>query len=220
MYIDASSWTDWYYIDLGFVARNKAMNAGFDASSAFVRYPIPTDSIPHSDIAAEGKAPGIYTYWYDVFGSGLANHEFRHFQPTQSQPEPPSWSIAIHRNNVRTNGGRVFETDYESMDELPESSKAFRNADFQADTWNETDVWVTQTEMMNGMIGNQGITINKVLSSWLHIDLPPVPPVFTLNRHVFIVQLADSSYAALQLANYQDAVGNKCHMTINYRYPY
>lgn len=29
----------------------------------------------------------------------------------------------------------------------------------------------------------------------------------------------DGEYAALQLENYQNALGTKCHLTINYRYP-
>jgi hypothetical protein len=106
------------------------------------------------------------------------------------------------------------------MNDLPESSEAFADATFTEDEWNELDVWTVQAQMLQGLIGNQGIKINPVLSSWLKVSLPPVPPVFTLNNHVFIVRFEDGTHAAIQLENYQNAAGVKCHLTINYKYPY
>jgi hypothetical protein len=52
------------------------------------------------------------------------------------------------------------------------------------------------------------------------VHIPPVPPVFTLNSHVFILRLKNGTCAALQLENYQNAAGKKCFLTINYKYPY
>jgi len=208
LYVDASSWTDWYYIDLA------------DAKKGFVREEIPQEGDQQSMNPPSSKAEGLYTYWYDVFGEGLSKHEFRCFTPTEKQPEPESWHIAVHRNNVRTNGGAVYETSYTSINDLPESSEAFADATFTEDEWNELDVWTVQAQMLQGLIGNQGIKINPVLSSWLKVSLPPVPPVFTLNNHVFIVRFEDDTYAALQLENYQNTAGVKCHLIINYKYPY
>ena len=208
LYVDASSWTDWYYIDLEHVAQG------------FVKMEIPTkESSALSPQPSTLNSPGLYTYWYDVFGEGLSKYEFRSFTPTVPQPEPEHWHIAIHRNNVRTNGGAVYETDFTSMDDLPKSSEAFVEATFTPDEWNERDVWTIQGQMLNGLIGNQGININNVLSSWLTVTMPP-PPVFTLNRHVFIVRFDDGTYAAFQLKNYLSASGVKCCLTINYKYPY
>ena len=126
----------------------------------------------------------------------------------------------MHRNNVRTNGGAAYETSYTSMSELPESSEAFADATFTPDTWNELDVWTIREQMLQGFVGNQGIQVNPVLSSWLKLEIPPVPPAFTLNNHVFIVRFDDGTYAAIQLENYQNAAGVKCCLTINYKYPY
>lgn len=72
--------------------------------------------------------------------------------------------------------------------------------------------------MLNGLIGNQGIEINPVLSSWLTVSIPPIPPVFTLNNHVFIVRFSDGTHAALQLENYLSATGTKCCLAINIRF--
>ncbi|MDE5550640.1 MAG: HmuY family protein, partial [Bacteroidaceae bacterium] len=52
------------------------------------------------------------------------------------------------------------------------------------------------------------------------MDIPPMPPTFKLNNHVFIVRFADDTYAAIQLENYQSPTGTKCCLTINYKYPY
>ena len=164
--------------------------------------------------------PGIYTYWYDVFGAGLSNHEFRGFTSTAAQSEPDEWHIAVHRNNVRTNGGAAYETSYTSMYELPESSKAFADVTFTPDQWNQLDVWIIREQMLQGLIGNQGIEVNPVLSSWLKVDIPPIPPTFTLNNHVFIIRFDDGTFAAIQLENYQSPAGTKCCLTINYKYPY
>ena len=210
LYVDASSWTEWYYIDL------------LDTNKEWVSMSIPTEKLPtlNSQPSALNPQPGIYTYWYDVFGAGLSNHEFQSFTPTAEQPEPEKWHISVHRNNVRTNGGAAYETSYTSMSELPESSEAFADATFTPDTWNELDVWTIREQMLQGFVGNQGIRVNPVLSSWLKLEIPPVPPAFTLNNHVFIVRFDDGTYAAIQLENYQNAAGVKCCLTINYKYPY
>ena len=218
LYVDASSWLHWYYLDFNTANRNFSEGK---TSSAFVRYEIPTKELNHSaNSTSTTNRAGIYTYWYDVFGTGLSNHEFRSFTPTAPQSAPASWHIAVHRNNVRTNGGAVYETTYTSMNELPESSEAFKDETFMPDAWNETDVWTVQGKMLNGLIGNQGIDVNPVLSKWLSVSIPPLPPAFTLNTHVFIVRFSDNTYAALQLEDYVSTIGTKCCLTINYKYPY
>ena len=217
LYIDASSWTDWFFIDFNAANRNFAEGG---TGSAFVKMGIPLgDAETKSTKEHPVQQTGIYTYWYDVFGKGVSNNEFDSFKPAEAQPEPETWHIAVHRNNVRTNGGAVYETTYTSMKSLPESSEAFADATFTEDEWNELDVWTIQKQMLNGLIGNQGIAINPVLSRWLSVEFPP-PPTFKLNNHVFIVRFNDGTYAAVQLENYQNPAGVKCWLTINYKYPY
>lgn len=211
LYIDASDWQKWHYIDFKALTD---LSEDANPSSLWQTLPIPTKSADVSD----GKT-GIYTYWYDVFGSGLSNHEFREFRPTGPQRQPEFWTIAVHRNNVRTNGCEVAATEFSSMDQLPDNREYYENLTFTSDEWNETDVWIIQDRMLSGLIGNQGIEINSVLSSWLTVALPPIPPQFTLDNRVFIMRTPDGEYAALQLENYQNALGTKCHLTINYRYP-
>ena len=106
------------------------------------------------------------------------------------------------------------------MEDLPESSSFFSEKPFVEDEWSETDVWVLRNQMLNGIIGNQGIKVNRTLSKWLTVEIPPMPPTFVLNNHIFILRLSDGTYAALQLENYQNEMGVKCILTINYIYPY
>lgn len=101
LYIDASDWTRWHYLDLDALADSVSANPGYNTSAAWVTMDIPTDP---SDTAAGDTPTGIYTYWYDVFGQGIGKYEYRDSYPTAPQPEPADWTLAVHRNNVRTNG--------------------------------------------------------------------------------------------------------------------
>lgn len=249
--VDATSWTDWYYIDFDSLATlaeaaaanptdTVAQSALRHAQTTFTPWPIPTDTLS-APLPPEGTgeasppegtgeasppketgeaSPGIYTYWYDCFGEGLTNNRFDAYYPTAPQPEPDHWSIAIHRNNVRTNGAEVLETSYTSIDDLPLASSTFTGLPFTPDTWTENQVWVDQSRLLQEYVGNQGIRINTVLSSWLTVSLPPIPPAFTLNSHVFLVRFPNGKVAALQLVNYMNTAGVKCHLTIKYKYPY
>ena len=217
--VNASSWKDWYYVDfdsLQMYIERKDTAGLLKAQTNFTHYAIPTNLTSGS---GDGKT-GMYTYWFDVIGKGISVNEKRGFTATDAQPEPQSWSLAFHRNNVRTKGGAVLETKYTSLNELPKNSSYFLGATFQEDEWTENEVWVDQSQMLMSLIGCQGIRINKVLSSWLKIEIPPMPPAFTMNSHVFIVRLKNNKYAALQLENYIGADGTKCWLRINYKYPY
>lgn len=214
LYIDASSWTHWHFIDLDEVVERTETDSLYKPNSSWVSYSIPTGQ----SSVTEGK-DGIYTYWYDVFGEGISKCEFRDYYPTEAQLMPGSWTFAVHRNNVMTNGCMVAKTDFDSFDQLPADKSAYDALTYVGDTWNESDVWVIQDQMLLGLIGCQGITVNECLSSWLNVEIPPVPPAFTLNSKVFILKTPEGKLAALQLENYQSATGTKCVLTINYKYP-
>lgn len=219
IYMDATDWHNWYYVDFDSLAQYIANGDSaklIEAQTKFTPYPIP---LAHAQMPADSKS-GIYTYWFDVFGKGISNNKQQSFMPTAAQTEPPSWSIAIHRNNVRTNGGAVLATNYKSISDLPASSKEFTGASFVPDEWTQNEVWVDQSKMLQSLIGCQGIKINRVLSSWLRLDIPPMPPAFSIDTHVFLIRFANAKVAAVQLQNYMNADGTKCWLTINYKYPY
>lgn len=201
IYVDATSWTKWHYIR-------------FNDNSLVGSYDVPTAPVESFD----ADQTGIYTYWYDVFGEGISKHEFRSSYPTARQPEPDHWDIAVHRNNVRTNGGAVYQTSLTDLSQVA-SGATYAALPFVEDTWDQTNVWVVQDQMLQGMIGNQRIKINTELSKWLTMDIPPMPPRFNYNGNVFIIRLKDGTYAALRLKNYKTPTNLNCGLTIEYKYP-
>lgn len=215
--VDATSWTDWYYINLKQL--QQLAEAGDEAALLKAQTEHEAWPIPMTLTGENDGHSGQYLYWFDVLGAGIENNEFRSFTPCDAQPEPDEWSFAIHRNNVRTNGGAVLKTKYTSIDELPETSEAFKNGEFSADEWSEKEVWDDQSQMLMGLVPSQGININTTLSSWLTFRFN-IPPDYIPDNHVFILRLNDGTYAALQLANYLSPTGKKCWLTINYKYPY
>ena len=100
------------------------------------------------------------------------------------------------------------------MDEVPDSAQAFADKTFTPDTWSERDVWVDRKEMLNCIMGNQGIRINQVLSSWLVFN---IPPTYALDSHVMILRTKEGKYFALQLQNYMNRKGTTCWLRINYK---
>ena len=72
IYVDASDWNTWTYINLEALA-NASLNGKTDVANAVCVMDIPTQAI---DADTE---TGIYTYWFDVFGQGLTNNERRLF---------------------------------------------------------------------------------------------------------------------------------------------
>lgn len=201
IYVDASDWWNWYYIDF----------SNPDAPKKPYR-------IPDTLTSDWDGASRMVVNLYDVFGEGLSVHEEVGSAKIDRQPEPDKWDIAIHRDNVRTNGGSVLETKYNSIDDLPADISDLLEQDFSADVADTYSVWVKQDSMVNGYVGCQAIEINRVLSGWLRFDIPPIPPSFTYNGHVFIVRFSDGRVMALRLANYASAVGVKCCMTIEYKF--
>lgn len=214
LYIDASEWDKWHFIDLREITEMSSEDSEFQPNSAWKTLSIPLQEIDNPDTRW-----GIYTYWYDVFGNGISVNEFRSFYPTLPQEEPESWTFAVHRNNARTNNCKAVMTGYTSFDQLPEDRSYLEKLTYTADRWSENEVWCEQSRMLSGLIGNQGIYINPEISSWLEVSIPPIPPSFSINSNVIIIQLPDNTYGALQLENYQSPAGVKCCLTINYRYP-
>ena len=215
--VDASSWTDWYYIDLKHL--QQLAEAGDEAALIKAQTEHEASPIPMTLTGESDGKSGQYLYWFDVLGAGIDHNEFRSFTPTDAQPEPDEWTFAVHRNNVRTNGGAVLKTQYTSIDDLPESADAFKNSEFVEDEWSENIVWDEQERMLLGLIPSQGINVNRLLSSWLTFKFS-IPPAYVPDNHVFILRLKDGTYAALQLVDYLSPKGKKCWLTINYKYPY
>lgn len=218
-YVDASDWKMWYYLDLPAAIEKIRKDASHNINEDIVALPIPFEATGDAETERGGqKRDGQYTYYFDVFNEGIANNHFSSFLPTSAQSEPKQWTIAIHRNNVRTNGLAAHETILTDINEVTEDMCKSITA-WQEDEWSENEVWDDQSTMLSCYVPCQGIKVNRVLSSWLTMKIPPMPPAFSMNNHVMLLRMTDGTYAALQLTDYMSSTGKKCCLTIKYRYP-
>lgn len=228
LYVEASRWDEWFYVDLHAIreAITKAGKGEEIDSSCFVfeSYKVPMSLTGEWD----GKSR-ICTYRFRVLtGGGLEDNEFVSEVPCDPQPEPETWDLAIHRDNTRTHGGMALATAYHSLEELPESSALLlqqlsamgTDTTFVADRITENEVYVDNSTLLSELIPCQAIELNPVLSGWLIMRMPPIPPAFEHNSCVFLLRMSDGTIAALRCSNFISSKNVKCCLTIEYRYPY
>lgn len=130
-------------------------------------------------------------------------------------PAPAQWDIAVHRYDVKTNGGEVAETDVADFIGITTLSESFVE-----DEWT-TDVIVTDmSTMMDGYLSYADSFHNPVLSRWLDVDKSTMPPIYTMSGRVYVVRLSDGRCLAVRLDNYMNDAGVKGYMTISYKYPF
>ncbi len=133
----------------------------------------------------------------------------------EGQEAPAKWDFAMHRYDVKTNGGAAFESSLSSIDDLRKGIP--EGATFAADTLSR--VVIDMSHMMDGYLDYDTSYVNPVLSRWLNVDLSSMPPIYTLSLRPYLVRLADGSYAALFFDNFMDENSVKGFVTIKYIYP-
>lgn len=131
---------------------------------------------------------------------------------------PTSWDFAVHRYDAKTNGGVVSESEVKDFGLLPDLASIPQDA-FVADEWTTNKITVDMSQMMDGIILYAADYYNPCLSRWLNVDTSTMPPIYTMSGKVYILRLADGSYAALRLANFMNDGAIKGFMTIDYLYP-
>lgn len=131
---------------------------------------------------------------------------------------PENWDFAIHRYDAKTNGGAVAESAAPDFGALPATGSVPAEA-FVADVWTADKITVDMSQMMDGIIRYAEDWYNPVLSGWLHVDTSTMPPVYTLSGKVYLIRLADGTFAALRLTNFMNDAAVKGFMTIDYLYP-
>ena len=113
--IDATSWTDWYYVSqprLQRLAEAGDEDALLKAQSEFEKRPIPFALSEGSEW--DGRS-GQYLYWFDVWGEGIQNNEFRQLTKTEDHKEPEECRFSVQRNNEHSKVRDVYETHYTSF---------------------------------------------------------------------------------------------------------
>lgn len=132
---------------------------------------------------------------------------------------PQTWDIAVHRYDVKTNGGKVLETQYAEFDKA--RTLIGQSTDgYVADVWTTEKIVIDMSTMMDGYLGYIASDYNAELSKWLDVDTSTMPPIYTPSDKVYLIKLKNGSLAAVKLADYMDSAGVKGFMTIQYIYPF
>ena len=198
LHITATTYDDWTYIT-------------FENPDSSVVLPIPT-----SLNASEWDGVTSYTRQEIKLGTTTELSS----TPTDAQPEPERWDLAFHHFDIRTNEGTAFETEYTSLDQLPEHLSDIPNIEWQADQQTTDRVWVDLSNSLAFDIGCQTIDISLPLSNMAWMDVSNPPPIYNVSGRVCLLRMNDGSVAALFLDNYMNEKGKKGYLTISYIYPY
>lgn len=137
---------------------------------------------------------------------------------TETGDVTAGWDFAVHRYDVKTNGGRVMETGYSSFDELL-ASGSLPQGTYAEDIWTEDRIAVDMSGMMDGVILYVPSWYNQEMSKWINVDTSTMPPVYTLSGKVYVLVTSEGKAAAIRLVNYMDDSKVKGFMTIDYVYP-
>ena len=116
------------------------------------------------------------------------------------------WHIAIHRYEVKTNNGQVYNTGVKDLNAVTTLPTGGTWVGDQAFPYGESDLEVI-TDMANMMQGGVGYsknpTLNELLCGWVVRTEPgSMPPtVYTPTEDVYVVKFADGSWAKLQFTD-------------------
>lgn len=134
-----------------------------------------------------------------------------------AEEAPAGWDFALHRYDCKTNGGAVAETDFTSLQDLTDSGQLPEEEAFVRDV--ESRIAVDMSGMMDGNIVYADSPLNEVLGRWLKVDTGTMPPVYAMSRKVYVLRLADGTYAAILFTDFSDATGVKGYISFDYIYP-
>lgn len=138
---------------------------------------------------------------------------------TPKAQAPREWDMAIHRYDVKTNGGAVLETRFTGMNTLL-SSAGMPQGPFVSDEWTTETIITDMSTMADGYLGYTASDYNPELSKWLNVDKSTMPPIYTPSNKVYLLKLKDGTIAAIRLKSYMNALGAKGFITFDYIYPF
>lgn len=127
--------------------------------------------------------------------------------------EPEQWDIALHRNNVKTNGGAALRTNATKLSALTEIPLG----EYAQDTITYEDV-VDNSGMMQEVVVYDTTEVNKVLGTW--VVRSGMPPVYTVSPYVYVVRNKDGKYAKVKFSSFKSAMDKTGFATFSYEYPF
>lgn len=134
------------------------------------------------------------------------------------------WHIAVHRYEIKTNGGEALETDLTNLAAVTELPKGNYTAD-EHFTYNENNPYEVITDMSKMQQSNVGYSndfaINRVLCGWVDIEVTGgMPPkLYTPTQKVLILKCKDGGWAKLQFTTAGNSENGKSgFVSFNYEY--
>ncbi len=124
------------------------------------------------------------------------------------------WDIAFNGVYIRTNSGLsgsgkggALKTDKKSLAAVTEAPTVGY----------ATDEAIKLKRFMGKMVEFDS-TGNPVLQEAVQYFVPPMPPKYVLNDHVFVVRTAEGKYAKVLFISYANERGENGHVTMQYVY--
>lgn len=134
------------------------------------------------------------------------------------------WHIAIHRYEIKTNGGEVYDTGLTSMSAVTSRPSGVT---YMADTTvpygtGDLEVITDMSKMMSGSVSYAANPqLNTVLCGWVvRTETGSMPPtIYTPTDHVYVVTFDDGSWAKLQFSYAGNTTsGSSGYITWNYEF--
>lgn len=192
-------------------------------------YDLPDDMVGDDasgfGFVGEGTVPGTRRIYIDA--TSYTSWTYLNFHDCKAttleieegeEAEPLEWDLAIHRYDAKTHNGLALASGLKNLSEAAALISRPEGA-WTADIWTTDKISIDMSHMMDGYIIYAESFFNPVLSGWVEVDTSEMPPIYTLDPQVYIVEFADGTYAALRLMDFMDKGGVKGYMTIDYIYP-
>lgn len=188
----------------------------YDTPEPYV--PVPTESFTYQYVNATAYTDWIY---FNLHEKDSVTLDYR------QTVVPISWDMAIHRYDVKTNGGAALETDYETLEALQEAVESGDYRQPYESGWVsdvEDSVTVDMSHMMEGYLVYTASTRNREIGKWLNLDLNTMPPIYTPSNKVYLVRLTDKTVAAVRFTDFMGPAAKpyysaKGYISFDYLYP-
>lgn len=137
---------------------------------------------------------------------------------------PMEWDLAMHRYDVKTNGGSGLETSYTSLDEFQSDVEKGLYGCPDESLWvSDVDdsITIDVSHMLEGYLVNVPAVINLELTKWLNVNISTMPPIYIPSNKVYLLRLSDSSVAAIRFMGFANPMRDnaKGYISFDYIYP-
>ncbi len=132
------------------------------------------------------------------------------------------WHIAIHRYEIKTNGGHAYDTGLTDMAAVTELPTGVAYTDDSQETYGTSslEVITDMSLMMQGLVGYSAAPqLNTVLCAWVtRTETGSMPPtIYEPTGHVYVVSFDDGTWAKLRFtAAGNTESGSSGYITWNY----